>query len=174
MTQIINLLDLLNTFANFQTECAADKFYNKGPFTVMCLLKESYSDDENLRDNASYELTEITRFWIIVLLLLLVVGWAHFGEYRTVELREIEHLYVLIFIPTGYFNVFCPCSFCFPEDGYEEVKRYLVLNPPGLTVRRIVPKANVNATTVFEKETYKPSETEIYLYNNLWQTVYNV
>ncbi|KAK7578154.1 hypothetical protein V9T40_010359 [Parthenolecanium corni] len=61
-----------------------------------------------------------------------------------------------------------------PKDGYEEVKRYLVLNPPGLTVRRIIPKANVNATTVFEKETYKPSETEIYLYNNLWQTVYNL
>lgn len=77
-------------------------------------------------------------------------------------------------MPTGYFNVCCPCSFCFPEDGYEEVKRYLVLNPPGVLVRNIKPKTNPDMKTVIEKEVYRPTETEHYLYNNIWKTVYNV
>lgn len=77
-------------------------------------------------------------------------------------------------MPTGCLNILCPCSFCFPEDGYEEIKRYLVLNPPGVKVQRITPKTRVGVATTIEKEIYNPSETEYYLYNNLWQTVYNV
>lgn len=46
------------------------------------------------------------------------------------------------------------------------------MDPPGTLTKQIIPKKDSNSKTVIIKEYYQPTESEYYLYNNLWQDIY--
>ncbi len=76
------------------------------------------------------------------------------------------------YIVTGYLNVCCPFTMCFPDESYDEIKRQLVLNPPGTQVHASESSQDNELKPKLHRQNYKPIESEYYFYNNLWNKIY--
>ncbi|XP_065220507.1 uncharacterized protein LOC135845669 isoform X2 [Planococcus citri] len=135
-----------------KSECSTGLF-DKGPFTMACLIQENRAGEtEAIRNDAGKSIEELLKLWGIAFVLFVVIGWGNYG----------------------CCNWICPTKHCFPDDGYEEIKQKLALNPPGTLMSKVDPKTDDKSKTKFEKEYYQPSETEYYLYNSVWNDIYHV
>lgn len=45
-------------------------------------MKELQGTDENLKNDAYEHLVVIAEYWGVILLIMIVVGWAHLGKFR--------------------------------------------------------------------------------------------
>lgn len=65
-----------------KSQCKADRFYNKGPFTAMCLIKEYINGPtQEIKEEAGAALGPIFALWGILLLLFVIIGWGHYGNH---------------------------------------------------------------------------------------------
>lgn len=142
---------------------------------MVCLVRElCYGPTMKIRREAKAYLVRLARIWLVFFVIVFLIGWCHCGSLK----REffITHkipTYFIVATVAGYCNWLCPSKYCFPEDGYEEIKQGLVLNPPGSRTDKIIPKKDDNSKTVIQKQYYEPTETEYYLHNSLWKDIYH-